>query len=158
MGYTHYFQRKIDASNSPEAYDRFRHGAEKIILEAQARGITIADGFGDNAGYWENTESRVAFNGLGENAHETFAWEKICPMQPDWRRAEPMFFDFCKTQEKPYDAAVTACLLWLKECYGDAVEISSDGTWQEWRAGRDIFHAAFGYDAPVPFVEEKVNA
>jgi len=115
MGYTHYYERKIDASNSP-------------------------------------------FNGVGDDSHETFAWQKICSMQPEWRKAETMFFDFCKTQEKPYDAAVTACLLWLKECYGDAVKVSSDGTWQEWRDGRDIFNAVFGYDASSPFVEEKVNA
>lgn len=156
MGYTHYYRRKIDGSNLPEAYARFREGAEKIILECQATGITIADGFGERAGYWENTESRVAFNGLGENAHETFSWDAVCPSQPVYRLNDPMYFDFCKTAEKPYDAAVTACLLWLKECYGDAVEISSDGYWEEWRAGRDIFREVFGYDAKAPFVEETV--
>ena len=157
MGYTHYYSRHSDKSNSAETYDRFRHGAERIIIECQARGITIADGFGEKAGYWENTESRVAFNGFGENAHETFAWEAICAMQPEYRKGEEMFFDFCKTQEKPYDAAVTACLLWLKECYGDAVEISSDGYWDEWRAGRDIFREVFGYDAKSPFVVEEMS-
>ena len=156
MGYTHYFKRKIDASNSPEAYARFREGAERLIVEAHATGITIADGFGDKPGYWENTDNRVAFNGLGADSHETFAWEQICPMQPDYEKGKPMFFDFCKTAEKPYDAVVTACLVLLKECYGDAVEISSDGYWEDWSAGRALFSTVFGYDAPIPFVEEKV--
>ena len=157
MGYTHYFSRKIDGSNSPEAYTRFREGAEKLILEAQATGITIADGFGDKAGYWENTDNRVAFNGLGEDAHETFAWQKNCLMQPDYRKGEAMYFDFCKTAQKPYDAVVTACLLWLAECYGDAVEISSDGYWSEWKDGRDLFRKVFGHDAKPPFVVEEMS-
>lgn len=154
MGYTHYYRRHSDKSNSAEAYDRFRHGAERIIIECQARGITIADGFGEKAGYWENTESRVAFNGLGADAHETFAWEAVSPTEPGARK---WVFNFCKTAEKPYDAAVTACLLWLAECYGDAVEISSDGYWEEWRAGRDIFREVFGYDAKPPFVVEEMS-
>ena len=157
MGYTHYYSRHSDKSNSAEAYTRFREGAERIIVEAHATGITIGDGFGERPGYWENTDSRVAFNGVGDDAHETFGWDQICGMQPDWRKGEAMYFDFCKTAQKPYDAVVTACLLWLAECYGDAVEISSDGYWNEWQAGRDLFRTVFGYDAKPPFVVEEMS-
>lgn len=157
MGYTHYFKRKIDGSNDLNAYATFREGAEKIILEAQATGITIADGFGDKAGYWENTENRVAFNGLDDDSHEAFAWEAICPMQPDYAKSKPMHFDFCKTAQKPYDAAVTACLILLKQVYGDAVEVSSDGYWSEWQAGRDLYATVFGVEAPAPFEDESVS-
>jgi len=158
MGYTHYFSRKIDASNLPEAYDKFRNGVEQILNQATTNGVKIADGFGDTEGAWELHENRVAFNGLGELSHETFAFEAICPIQPEWRKGEAMYFDFCKTAEKPYDVAVTASLLWLAECYGDAVEISSDGYWSEWKNGRDLFREVFGYDAKPPFVVEEVQA
>ena len=157
MGYTHYFSRKIDGSNDPKAYAQFREGAEKLILEAQATGITIADGFGDKAGYWENTENRVAFNGLGDDSHETFSWNAVCLPQTLYARDKSMFFDFCKTARKPYDAVVTACLILLKQTYGDAVEVSSDGSWSEWQAGRDLYATVFGVEAPAPFEDETVS-
>jgi hypothetical protein len=157
MGYTHYFERKIDGSNDPQAYALFREGAEKLILEAQATGITIADGFGDKAGYWENTENRVAFNGLGEDSHETFGWDAICPINPIHRAGKPFYFDFCKTARKPYDAVVTACLILLKQTYGEAVQVSSDGSWSEWQAGRDLYTTVFGVEAPAPFEDESVS-
>jgi len=42
-------------------------------------------------------------------------------------------------------------LLWLKDCYTDAVEISSDGYWSEWYDGRDLFRTVFGFEAEAPF-------
>lgn len=39
---------------------------------------------------------------------------------------------FCKTDRKPYDLMVTTCLLLYKYYFPDEVEISSDGTREEW--------------------------
>jgi hypothetical protein len=68
-----------------------------------------------------------------------------------------MFFDFCKTARKPYDAVVTACLILLKQTYGDAVEVSSDGSWSEWQDGRDLYAKVFGVEARAPFEDETVS-
>lgn len=45
-------------------------------------------------------------------------------------------FQFCKTARKPYDTAVTACLLLAKHHFGSAIEITSDG-------GPEGFNRAF---------------
>jgi hypothetical protein len=150
MGYTHYIQRDIVRSSGPATYGRFTNGVEKIFAEAKTRGIEIGDAFGETATP-EITETRVAFNGMGDDAHETFSWDAVSPRQPMHAVGQPMLFDFCKTALKPYDTVVVAVLLWLKDCYTDAVEISSDGYWSEWYDGRDLFRTVFGFEAEAPF-------
>jgi len=135
MGYTHYFRRDFSqASNSSSSYDAFTDGVKNIVKHADVPvDVSI-------------TENYVRVNGVGADGHEDFYWTKLADTG----------FNFCKTAEKPYDAVVTACLLWLKECYGEAVTISSDGYWHEWLPGRRLFAEAFDYNAEFPFVEEKV--
>jgi hypothetical protein len=132
MGYTHYFSRSLTASNNAEAYNKFRNGVEQLIAQATREGIEIAD----------------------EQAHETFSFDAVCPEQKAYNTQSPMYFDFCKTAEKPYDVVVTASLLLLKDCYGDAVDISSDGYWSEWLNGRELYKRVFGNDPKSPFVVE----
>jgi hypothetical protein len=85
------------------------------------------------------------------------------PVQPDYQYEykkgtdrENEIFEFCKTAYKPYDAVVTAVLIRAKEIYGTVVEIYSDGNWDEWRAGRDLYERVFGEVAKCPF--EQVTA
>ena len=52
---------------------------------------------------------------------------------------------------KPYDAVVTAILIRAKSIYGSCVEISSDGDWSEWQAGREMYETVFGEVAECPF-------
>lgn len=158
MGYTHYYSRSYTESNGTAEYAKFREGAERIILEGVASGIKIADAFGEKLGRWENTDDRVALNGHGDDSHETFAWESKTP--PTIQSAidnKPMFFNFCKTARKPYDAVVVALLLLLKDVYGDAVDVSSDGSWSEWQDGRDLYAKVFGVEARAPFEDETVS-
>jgi hypothetical protein len=150
MGYTHYIRRDIVRSSGPGAYLRFTNGVEKIFAEAKTRGIEIGDAFGESTTP-EISETRVAFNGMGDDAHETFAWDAVVSSQPAHAAGQPMLSDFCKTAEKPYDTVVVAVLLWLKDCYTDAVDISSDGYWSEWYDGRDLFRTVFGFEAEAPF-------
>ena len=154
MGYSHYFSRNLTASNNAEAYNKFRNGVEQIIAQATREGIEIADGQGQTLGGWDASETRVSFNGLDDQAHETFSFDAVCPEQKSYNTQSPMYFDFCKTAEKPYDVVVTASLLLLKDCYGDAVDISSDGYWSEWLNGRELYKRVFGNDPKSPFVVE----
>lgn len=145
MGYTHYWQRTLDGSSDSKQYDQFCNGVEKLIKQAVANGIEVADAFGDELGAWEITSERVAFNGYGDNSHETFSWYADCPPQHTYSKNDPLYFDFCKTQYKPYDALVTATLIHLKRVYGDQVQISSDGNWEDWEAGRELYRQTLGY-------------
>jgi hypothetical protein len=158
MGYTHYYSRSYTESDGKAEFLKFREGAERIIIEAVASGVKIADAFGEKLGRWENTDARVAFNGFDEEAHETFAWDATVPAARDSAiDNKRMFFNFCKTARKPYDAVVVACLLLLKDCYGDAVDISSDGDWSEWQDGRALYQTVFGVEAVPPYVVEDVQ-
>jgi hypothetical protein len=148
MGYTHYISRIIEKTNNAGDFDLFVQGFNKLHKVAvNELGIEIGDGIGATKNP-EVTLDRVSFNGVGDMSHETFTWAR------DTNRG----YDFCKTALKPYDALVTASLLLLKEIYGDAVQINSDGSWDNWMPGRQLFQMTFDLTPTFPFVEEKVTA
>jgi hypothetical protein len=135
--------------------------AKTICDYANANGIRIRNGNGE--GEPEFTEFYFSINGDAEAftsdgrdlAHESFYWAGI-PTQSEWRKDDPDFFEFCKTAYKPYDAVVTAILIRAKTIYGSCVRISSDGEWQEWQAGREMYEAIFGEVAECPFERASV--
>jgi hypothetical protein len=128
--------------------------AKAVCEHAQSNGLALGDWTGNLGTQPEFTEGRFSLNGVDDgrvdNSHESFIWEAL-PSQPDWRKDEPEFFDFCKTAMKPYDAVVTAILIRAKQIYGSCVSVSSDGDWSEWQAGRDLYEAVFGEVAECPF-------
>ena len=144
MGYTHYFTKTAATYDDARRFDMFAAGAKRIIEYATTYdGIALAGWDGEVEGAWEITDEVVRFNGLGMDSHETFSWSR-----------EESGFNFCKTARKPYDAVVTACLIHLKDCYGDAVDIGSDGYWSEWSDGARLYRNATGLTATAPFKEE----
>lgn len=150
MGYTHYWERPVRNYGSAYMFGKLALDAKRIVEYANANGISIANGMGE--GSPEFTESYFSLNGdasKGED-YETFFWEAM-PEQQEWRKDEPMTFTFCKTQYRPYDAVVNAILIRAKVIYGSCVQVSSDGSWSEWQAGRDMYEAVFGEVAPCPF-------
>ena len=148
MGYTHYFTRKSETRDDALRFEMFARGAKTIIEYAtKYDGIALAGWDGEVEGAWEITDEVVRFNGLGEDSHETFAWGM-----------DSSGFNFCKTAYKPYDAVVTACLIHLKDVYGDAVDIGSDGYWSEWSDGAKLYRNATGLTAKNPMTPEEVSA
>lgn len=149
MGYTHYFSKVGVTKDDALRFEMFANGARTIIEYATTQDkIQIADGMGDNLGKWEATKEMVRFNGYGSDSHETFYWA-----------SDASGFNFCKTAYKPYDAVVTACLMHLKECYGDAVSIGSDGSWSgDWQDGARLYRNALGLTAENPMATEEVTA
>lgn len=144
MGYTHYFTKRGIEREDSRRYEMFANGARRIIEYATTYdNIQIADAMGDKLGAWEITDTHVAFNGFGPDSHETFYWP-----------ASAEGFNFCKTARKPYDAVVTACLIHLKDVYGEGVDIGSDGYWSEWSDGARLYRNALGLTAEAPFKEE----
>jgi hypothetical protein len=149
MGYTHYFSKVGVTKDDALRFEMFANGARTIIEYATTQDkIQIADGMGENLGKWEVSKELVSFNGLGADSHETFYWG-----------SDADGFNFCKTARKPYDAVVTACLIHLKECYGLAVDIGSDGSWSgEWQDGARLYRNALGLTAENPMATEEVTA
>jgi hypothetical protein len=83
----------------------------------------------------------IVFNGIGAQAHEPFNF----PGGP--------IFNFTKTLGKPYDAVVTAALIVARTCFAsDELQIESDGNWEQWSEGRQLYAKTFGKDPPNVFV------
>ena len=160
MGYTHYTYRPVNNAGSAYFYGELALDAKKLCDYANANGIRIRNGVGE--GEPEFTEFHFSINGDAslyvegrDLAHETFYWAGI-PTHPKHREGESQYFNFCKTAMKPYDAVVTAILIRAKSIYGSCVSISSDGEWQDWQAGREMYETVFGEVAECPF--DRVSA
>jgi len=129
MGYTHYFTKAAADRDDALRFEMFARGARTIIDYAKTyEGIKIGD--------LEISDEIVTFNGVGEESHETFYWA-----------IDGSGFNFCKTAAKPYDTVVTACLIHLKDVYGDLVDIGSDGSWADWALGARLYRNATGLTA-----------
>jgi hypothetical protein len=113
MGYTRYYEvyQKIDESE----FEKFTNDC-KVVCEE------VTNKFGHGLAGWDGTgepefeKDGVLFNGIGDNSHETFGISK-----------DTTGFQFTKTNRKPYDRHVLACLLLAKQYYGDKIRVSSDG-------------------------------
>lgn len=160
MGYTHYWNRHDHTgattharAHAREAYGRLVLDAQRICRQAMENGIVICGALGE--GEPDFTEGYFALNGtiLNDEWHESMVWEAI-PTVPEWQAQGKHGYDmsegvftFCKTAYKPYDAVVTAILLRAKYHYGELVSLRSDGTWNEWLAGRELYRQVFSETA-----------
>jgi tetratricopeptide (TPR) repeat protein len=63
-------------------------------------------------------------------------------------------FNFCKTGGKLYDEVVTAALLVARAHFPRAVlDIASDGTFDDWAAGRELYAEVLAREPPIPFLD-----
>ena len=143
MGYTHYYyvSEKFDATLFKKVVDDFK----KLLKPISDKGIVLANGMGEGKPIINDNE--IVFNGLGELSHETFCLEKtheIQDWQKDMKKGE-LIFQFTKTARKPYDIAVTACLVIAKHHFGEKIRISSDGNDSEWNDGKQLCQEILGY-------------
>lgn len=128
MGYTHYWTIKEPLDR--EQFATWAKGVTAIVETAIEAGIPLGNGIGEDKP--ELSESLIAFNGIGNQGVETFGIS-----------ADDEGFDFCKTGGALYDSAVTASLIYAKEIFGDAIEIKSDGTWEDWESGQLLYETVF---------------
>lgn len=75
------------------------------------------------------------------------------------------YFNFCKTARKPYDLAVTLVLLAAHEVASGALDIGSDGDWDEnesygggWVVPRQVYKDLFDVTPTCPFEREEEEA
>jgi len=117
MGYTHYFQ--LHEEPTPTRWEAFTKGVNQLVEESETPVLARTD------------ENRVLIEGIGANAHETFYIER-----------GSIRWNFCKTAQKPYDELVTAVLILARYTF-DPFSLSSDGEWNDWLLGRELFTRVF---------------
>lgn len=132
MGYTHYFEQKRDCP--AKAWELISSDFGKILGDRDARGLIQREY--DNPAPPE-VGPRIRFNGIGEAGHETMLVSRKKPKDES--------FQFCKTAYKPYDAVVVALLLVMfHHTKSDVWDIGSDGDWDEWVNGRELYARVLG--------------
>lgn len=128
MGYTTYWKHK---EIPQDIWDKKLETA-RVILDDFKDIIQLDDGSAPIC-----NEDEIVFNGIGDNAHETFVLK---------RTAEE--FNFCKTARKPYDTAVCAILL----LFSDVVNVSSDGDREDWEEALEYWESKF-WPVETPFLD-----
>ena len=122
MGYTHYWKRSRPAAR--QEWAEYMGDIFSIVKHCTGEGIPLVDGMGDEGSLPVISSGEVAFNGVGEEAHETF----MITATPNDRGG-----GFCKTAHKPYDLAVCLALIMAKKRFGPDIEVTSDGDVGEWQ-------------------------
>ena len=168
MGYTHYYPQSRDFSK--DEWKAVKDGARKAVRHCQRRGIGLARDW--DGGSPSVTDRSITLNGAGESGCETFYLPRLKEPRFDSlndveslgvglgvglgdrprpvRPPEPKF-QFCKTGGRPYDLAVCLILLVASSAAPGALEVGSDGDWDnDWAEARDAYREIFGLE-PVPF-------
>lgn len=171
MGYTHYWTQKRNFTIAQ--WQQVITDLKAILHHAQhVEGIALANGCGEGGTSPEINDDRFAFNGLGDDSHETFViHRKVQPLE-EYQTKDQRGWDFCKTARKPYDAVVVACLCYLatvtrkeeptthEPIIGSEVySVSSDGGTDDFLAGLDLARVALPQygnvlDLPLKLMEE----
>jgi hypothetical protein len=105
MGYTHYWSQPSDVEGMAKALPTI-----KKILKRHKDVVQFED---DDPRKPEVTNESIRFNGIGEDAYETFSFNLLDS-------------GYCKTARMPYDIVVCECLLVLKH-FMPSLDIGSDG-------------------------------
>jgi hypothetical protein len=136
MGYTHYWRQNRDIRARKavrKAWPAFSEECRLLIkywndhVEPEDR---VAYAFDKSETPPLITPREVRFNGVGENGHETFLFERN-PEPGEWGKEDAWVFNFCKTGRKPYDQLVCATLILAKHYFGDNIVVTSDGDFTE---------------------------
>jgi len=113
MGYTRYY--RVEGKIDPIKFKDYSKDCKMVceeITKQTGHGIAGWDGEGEP----RFEDEGISFNGIGDLSHESFG---LSPQTTG--------FEFTKTQRKPYDKHVLACLILAKEYFGDIIKVSSDG-------------------------------
>ena len=138
MGYTHYWTQSCTFNATD--WVQIVADVNAILRAAEVTGIVFGDASGDAAEsvpdmFKDKDGAHIMFNGLADESHETFSInQKHTPLE-SWQAKDRRGWGFCKTARKPYDVAVTACLIYLESGYPAHYSVSSDGGVDDWQAG-----------------------
>jgi hypothetical protein len=91
--------------------------------------------------------------GLGSGSYETFYIDRE-ETQPDHRQDKPLVFNCAKTNFRPYDLTITACLIAFKYHFGNTITVVTDGHEKDWIDGRILCNNVLGYGLEVDIFAE----
>jgi hypothetical protein len=126
-GYTHYWTWKETPNK-----DSLKQCIKEMKQLVESRRTLLAGPDGEGKPILKSDQ--IEFNGVGENAHEPF----IFPREKG--------FNFCKTQWKPYNEVVVACLFVARDHFSPSqLEIASDGQVEPdaFQDGRQLYAETF---------------
>jgi len=150
MGYTHYMYRKPKLNK-----DKFLELSELISKMFQHVPDISVRSECDESTPPILSDELIRFNGVGNEGHETFFLARI---DKDIAESSPknpkISFFFCKTACKPYDIFVVASLILAKVIFEEDVEISSDGSLNEWEDGRGLASHVYGREIKITETKE----
>jgi hypothetical protein len=93
----------------------------------------------------------------GSCSYETFNLPRIFPVCDISSQTEDgMWFAACKTAFRPYDIAVTACLVVAKHYLGDDIRVSTDGEDGHWFDGKMLCQSELGYGMEYSISADRV--
>lgn len=137
MGYTHYWTQTDTVT--PDDWIDFADGCKRLFDLCKARRLPLRCWTG-RSGKPAVTGAEVAFNGAGDNSHESM----VITRQPDAERG-----GFCKTARKPYDLPVAAILIYLDSVLPDTFSVRSDGGLWNYRDALDLAREAWPHKANI---------
>ena len=126
MGFTHTHvqKRSFTKAEWTEVSDHIR---EILSYVENLLGVPLGDGYGDAGTRPVFTNDQIMFNGIGDDSYETFVISR--------KRSKEYGLDsFTKTERRPYDVAVTACLCYLSSI-SETHFVTSDGNGSDFVAG-----------------------
>lgn len=153
MGYTHYWTQRRNFTVA-QWQDICTDIRAIVDYSQNLAGIPLADGMGDGGTKPDVSDEAIAFNGLGDDSHETFHIARKRVLE-SWQTPDRLGWAFCKTARKPYDAVVTACLCYLSTVTrkedpathepligSEAFSVTSDGDGSDFLIGLDLARKA----------------
>jgi len=142
LGYTHYWYKVRELKQ--DSFDDFVR--DFITILPNFRNVLEQNEGNDQALAINN--QLVIFNGIQENSHETFYFDRVTRKGSyEQTNDSGKIFNFTKTARKPYDIAVCSALIIAKQHFGDSIEISSDGDNEEWTEAKILCQKVLGYGA-----------
>lgn len=154
MGYTHYWRQ--NKKFTQKQWDKFLDTCIKLKDNLPEKTDSAGGYFSDELLIIGGNEvdevavfnnEMIYFNGQTPDlGHETFCIEN---------NEEPTSFGFCKTDRKPYDLLVCACLIAANKHL--KFKITSDGNVNDWKPAFDYYDKVMGIENVVRDISKFLN-
>jgi len=126
MGWTHHWQRETELP--APAFTQAVEDCSRILGNVN---IPLAGPDGNGTPIFR--PDVLAFNGAQPRSCERF---EIHQVEFD-RHGRRIVRSFCKTERLPYDLCVQLALIVFKHHLGDALQVGSDGSDEDWQTARN---------------------
>ena len=142
MGWTHYWKREPEFSEV--MFQSAIGDLQKLLSDID---VQLAGSEGEGKPYL--SLDKIEFNGVARQSCEDFRVLRVDAP----RRGRSKVYSFCKTEKLPYDICVQCALIILWHYFGNDINISSDGTNEDWKEACNLCQEHLGYGAD--FILEK---